>query len=217
MRIVTVLDGDCADSLDLGCVTCQDGDVSSFVFVSGRPCLDFAGTLLWRRTLRIELLETPGDLRSWAAQARVVDDLTSPAAGDLEQALVLREAIYGVVRGARAHADSGGADAAALNLLNSLACGPLPTLTLTPSGAARREGAFGNVASLLARDTIDLVGSDDLPKVKECTNPDCTRLFVDQSRGASRRWCGMAECGNRAKAADYRRRKKARVAEGAGR
>jgi predicted RNA-binding Zn ribbon-like protein len=44
--------------------------------------------------------------------------------------------------------------------------------------------------------------------MKECANDECTRLFVDLSRSGARRWCGMAECGNRHKAATYRQRKK---------
>ncbi|MFD9662807.1 CGNR zinc finger domain-containing protein [Rhodococcus sp. NPDC059968] len=77
-----------------------------------------------------------------------------------------------------------------------------------PRGHTTSTGTPGNALSLLARDTIDLIGSPAMAKVKECSNPDCTRLFVDLSRGFSRRWCGIAECGNRIKAADYRRRKK---------
>jgi predicted RNA-binding Zn ribbon-like protein len=47
------------------------------------------------------------------------------------------------------------------------------------------------------------------PVERECERPACTRLFVDRSRGGTRAWCGMAECGNRVKAADYRARKAA--------
>ncbi|TQS31244.1 CGNR zinc finger domain-containing protein [Microbispora sp. KK1-11] len=45
-------------------------------------------------------------------------------------------------------------------------------------------------------------------RVRECARPECTRLFVDRSRGGTRHWCGMEECGNRVKAANYRSRKK---------
>ncbi|WP_228122622.1 CGNR zinc finger domain-containing protein [Saccharothrix syringae] len=42
----------------------------------------------------------------------------------------------------------------------------------------------------------------------ECGRAECTPLFVDDSRGEPRRWCGMVECGNRVKAAEYRRRRR---------
>ena len=184
--------------------------MSKFVYVSGRHCLDFAGTLLWRRTLRTELLDTVDDLRIWAQEAGLLHDMAPPTSTDVHQAVSVREAIYTAI----ASAISGVARPAdaQIDLLNTLARGPLPTLTLTATGTTRSEGTCANVANLLARDAIDLIGSADLAKVKECSNPDCTRLFVDHSRGFSRRWCGMAECGNRAKAADYRRRKKLRIA-----
>ncbi|MGW2072678.1 CGNR zinc finger domain-containing protein [Streptomyces sp. NPDC001953] len=44
--------------------------------------------------------------------------------------------------------------------------------------------------------------------MKECANPDCTRLFVGLSHSGARRWCAMAECGNRQNAARHRERKK---------
>lgn len=189
-----------------GSVTCQDGDVTTFVFVSGRSCLDYAGTMLWRRTLRTELLSTPGDLSEWSRQAGLLDAMAPPSPADLEQAVAAREAIYAAV--ISAHEGGPRPTPEQIGLLNDAARGPLPALTLSADGVTRSSGIAANVVSLVVRDAIDLIGSADLAKVKECSNPDCTRLFVDHSRGFSRRWCGMAECGNRNKAADYRRRKR---------
>jgi hypothetical protein len=36
----------------------------------------------------------------------------------------------------------------------------------------------------------------------------CSLLFVDTSRSGRRRWCSMERCGNRAKVAAHRRRRK---------
>jgi predicted RNA-binding Zn ribbon-like protein len=182
--------------------------VSKFVYVSGRHSLDFAGTLLWRRTLRTELLTAPDDLRVWAQEAHLLHDMTPVSPADVEEAVRVREAIYGAVTSAVSGTPQPADEE--IDRLNRLARGPLPALTLTRDGTTRSEGTFANVASLLARDAIELIGSTELAKVKECSNPDCTRLFVDHSRGFSRRWCGMAECGNKAKAADYRQRRKLR-------
>ena len=44
--------------------------------------------------------------------------------------------------------------------------------------------------------------------MKECGNPECTRVYIDRSRGMRRQWCGMDSCGNKIKAAAYRARKK---------
>jgi predicted RNA-binding Zn ribbon-like protein len=44
------------------------------------------------------------------------------------------------------------------------------------------------------------------PRLKACRGDDCRWVFVDASRNTSRRWCDMANCGNRAKAATFRDR-----------
>jgi predicted RNA-binding Zn ribbon-like protein len=66
-------------------------------------------------------------------------------------------------------------------------------------------------ASLLlpiARAMADLTCSADFSLVKECEGPACTILFLDTTHGHVRRWCSMAECGNRAKQGAYRIRAK---------
>lgn len=50
---------------------------------------------------------------------------------------------------------------------------------------------------------------EDFSHVKACEGPACTLLFVDHARGHRRRWCSMAQCGNRAKQAAHRHRIKA--------
>jgi len=158
--------------------------------------------------MRTELLATPDDLQAWAQEGHLVDHMVAPSRQDVEEAVALREAVYRSVQAATSTGTAPIDDE--IDLLNSLASGPLPMVSLVGPSATRSQGSFANVASLLARDVIELIGSEDLPKVKECANTDCTRLFVDHSRGMSRRWCGMAECGNKAKAAVYRQRKKLR-------
>jgi predicted RNA-binding Zn ribbon-like protein len=50
---------------------------------------------------------------------------------------------------------------------------------------------------------------EDFQYVKACEGSTCTLLFVDRTRGRARRWCSMAICGNRAKQAAHRNRRKA--------
>jgi predicted RNA-binding Zn ribbon-like protein len=52
------------------------------------------------------------------------------------------------------------------------------------------------------------VSDEDFSNVKCCEGPNCTLMFVDHTRGRKRRWCSMAVCGNRAKAAAHRERQK---------
>ncbi len=52
----------------------------------------------------------------------------------------------------------------------------------------------------------DLVCQKDFTLVRKCEGPTCTLWFLDVSKGHARRWCSMAVCGNRAKAAAHRAR-----------
>lgn len=54
----------------------------------------------------------------------------------------------------------------------------------------------------------DLICQADFERVKNCEGPTCTLWFHDISKNHTRRWCSMAVCGNRAKAAAHRGRKR---------
>lgn len=51
-------------------------------------------------------------------------------------------------------------------------------------------------------------------RIRICANDTCRWIFYDTSRTGQRRWCDMATCGNRAKAARHRARAKGTAAEG---
>jgi hypothetical protein len=61
---------------------------------------------------------------------------------------------------------------------------------------------------MVTRHAIELLGGSEASLMKECANPECTRIFLDRSRGRRREWCSMDPCGNKIKAAAYRARKK---------
>jgi predicted RNA-binding Zn ribbon-like protein len=50
-------------------------------------------------------------------------------------------------------------------------------------------------------------------RIKSCASDTCDWIFYDSSRTSRRRWCDMATCGNRAKAARHRARERASTAE----
>jgi len=73
------------------------------------------------------------------------------------------------------------------------------------------QGSFTRPEHLLAplaAHMAELIASDQLVSVKNCEWPPCTLWFVDTSKNQKRRWCSMAVCGNRAKAAAHRARTK---------
>ncbi|MFD0986873.1 CGNR zinc finger domain-containing protein [Methyloligella solikamskensis] len=53
------------------------------------------------------------------------------------------------------------------------------------------------------------ITEEDFAHVKACEGHDCILLFADHTRAHARRWCSMSVCGNRAKVAAHRKRKKA--------
>jgi predicted RNA-binding Zn ribbon-like protein len=57
----------------------------------------------------------------------------------------------------------------------------------------------------IVRSAADLLTSEALTRVRQCSGESCSWLFVDDSRNGMRRWCDMKACGNRAKVRRFRR------------
>ena len=86
-----------------------------------------------------------------------------------------------------------------------------PVLRLQEAGRVRRTGGLDALLAALAYDCLDLYASPDRDLLHWCADERCTRPFIDRSHGHRRRWCGMKGCGDRAKAAVYRSRKRSGV------
>ena len=178
----------------------------NFSFVSGDPALDLAGTVGSRRSTPVDLLNTPSDLERWVASCEGLPDGVAVAPEGLASALSLREAIYRLALDRIAERPFTPGD---LAVLNTTAAGPPPTVELDDEGV-RVSGTLAQALAQVARGAIALLADPEVA-LKECGRPDCTRLYLDRSRGARRTWCGMDECGNRMKAAAYRARRRARA------
>ncbi|WP_040871219.1 CGNR zinc finger domain-containing protein [Nocardia exalbida] len=172
-----------------------------FTFVSGNLALDFAGTVKARSTTFEDALTTPAALADWIAAANLLDDPPPSDAGTLARAVRLREAAY---RSALAAAHGHAFDDADRRTVNEFAVAAPPSISLGTDGTVVRSGDADAALAAVARSAIELLGSGAL--VKECGRTVCTRLYVDTSRGGSRRWCDMTVCGNRAKSAAFRAR-----------
>jgi len=53
-------------------------------------------------------------------------------------------------------------------------------------------------------DAADLLGTGLRERLRICPGPGCAGRFLDDSPAGRRRWCSMAVCGNRNKAAAHR-------------
>ncbi|WP_458249189.1 CGNR zinc finger domain-containing protein [Streptomyces sp. MAI_2237] len=174
------------------------------VFVCGNPALDFAATLRARRSARFEMFVTPDRLNAWYLESGLVDTITPGVEDDVREATSVREAIYRLVTDRRLGEDF---DRQALAVLNAAARKTPVTPQLTLSGR-HTEATPEQALATVARAAVELLSGSDVPLMKECGNPECTRVYIDRSRGMRRQWCGMESCGNKIKAAAYRARKK---------
>lgn len=66
--------------------------------------------------------------------------------------------------------------------------------------------AFAGLMIPIVESAADALILGELQRVRRCADPRCARVFYDGTKNAARRWCDMATCGNRAKAARHRAR-----------
>src|SRR5437764_8540933 len=203
--------------LALFSVTCQGGYVILVGAPAGRPqdrhgfrfrggCnpIDLPATLQARLSSSPrELLSTPDDLARWLVSAGMASTKPRTTSKDLATARVLREAIY-VLAGKPGRAKA----KAARETLNRIAADTAAAPQLQTNGTMRLEGDAGALLVTLAREAVQLFGSDAARLIRQCESPICTLYFVDNSRRGDRRWCSMSACGNKAKVSEFRRRKR---------
>lgn len=179
-------------------------DRDGFRFRGGSCVLDLAATLRARLSpAPLELLVTPADLGRWLVASGMVESLPAVTPDDLPVAKLLREAIYTLA------ARKGGAKIKeARQTLNQIAAGSPALPQFKSDGTARLTGSASALLVSLAREAVQLFGSDMADLVRKCEAPICALYFVDTSRKGDRRWCSMSACGNKAKAAEFRRRQR---------
>jgi predicted RNA-binding Zn ribbon-like protein len=176
-----------------------------FKFFAGHVALDLPCTLAGRlKPQPRELLERPADLARWLTAAQLTRAPPDAGMADLILARELRETLYALAM----HRIEGSAFPAGLRRsINSIAAKPAAVPELDRHG---RMSLSGNTRALLAgiaRDAIRLLGHDLELRIRQCEGETCALLFVDTSRAGDRRWCSMTGCGNRAKVAEFRRRR----------
>jgi predicted RNA-binding Zn ribbon-like protein len=184
-----------------------DGQV--FTFEPGSLAMAFAVTGAGTSDGPLAVFQTlkrPSDLKRWAADVVGADELQASDA-DLELAIRLQAAIWAVTD---ALLDRRPIPQGDRSVLNELAAQPCLVPRLLPGPTRRWVGAqyARSILSSVARDAIDVLGGPRAARLKRCEGSRCALLFVDTSRSGRRRWCSMERCGNRAKVAAHRRRRK---------
>ncbi len=184
---------------NVGAEELRDG----FLFLGGRLWLDFLNTA---PTAMGELIATPEDLGRWAKAAGIDRGDRAPLTrADVTAAHALRGALGGIYR---ALAEGTAPPARAIAEINRhLSAAPRLRRVESAKGhlhvaETEESDAFGRIASDLA----DFIAAFEPHRLRKCGAHDCSLVFYDTARNATRRWCSMAACGNRHKVARHRAR-----------
>ncbi|WP_312608889.1 CGNR zinc finger domain-containing protein [Agrobacterium pusense] len=177
--------------------------------VCGNLALDLANTISWRNTSReVDHLASFDDVVAWSKQVGLVggDFVVSPQEQEilLQQVLALRKAI-----GAAGSAIANDLDPSRLDLdvIRDVAALALRQASLSGTPYTLHFEGIYRVTGTIAWSALDLLWGDEISRLKQCPPDDCHWLFIDRTKNASRRWCDMGTCGNRAKKIAHRARR----------
>ena len=186
--------------------------------------MDFINTLdLWPVTH--DHLESPESALDWLvehdllhreARAHLVAQYSnSPATGGemLGRLRRVRHAMRGVLEAAAVHRPPDPTDLDEIN--RALRTHYIYELVPAPDGVSLDhrhqgdpvDGAIARLSESIARELIQ----GNTSRLRVCENPRCRWVFKDTSRTGKRKWCSMRSCGNRAKVARHRARRKVGV------
>jgi predicted RNA-binding Zn ribbon-like protein len=153
-----------------------------------------------------EQLDRPAALVAWLAERDLVPAGTKASAGDLREAIELREALRTLLA---AHNGVDGDVEGASKVLDRVArsakvgvCFAGGDLHLDPMTVGIK-GALGTIVADVARAMSD----GTWHRMKACRADDCLWAFLDTAKNQSRAWCSMSSCGNREKVRAYRARR----------
>jgi predicted RNA-binding Zn ribbon-like protein len=130
---------------------------------------------------------------------------------DLDRVHTVRDALREV---AEAIAEKRAPRTAALQTVNrALHARQVIELIPAPDGVSVDHRHVGDpiddALARLAEPLVTELTSGHPERIRVCASDTCQWVFYDASRTSRRRWCDMATCGNRAKAARHRARAKA--------
>ncbi|MDQ6899330.1 MAG: CGNR zinc finger domain-containing protein [Candidatus Dormibacteraeota bacterium] len=157
-------------------------------------------------------LATPGDLAAWLRTRSLLGAEVSTSAADVNRAAVLRESLRQLLL-ANNGVGEVALDLSALNRCVDDACGSFQLrfegdeCVLKPLA----EGFDAALAQILL--AVGQAAADgSWARLKACADEECQWVFFDQSRNRAGHWCSMRSCGNRAKARQFRARRRSQAA-----
>jgi predicted RNA-binding Zn ribbon-like protein len=152
-------------------------------------------------------LADPEALAAWLSERDLLTGDEPLTDADLRQAQAVREALRKLMLSNNGTPLEPGAAEA----LNAAAKSAELAVRFDPHGHASlapvRSGFDGAVGRLLGI-VYQAMAEGTWERMKACPAEDCEWAFYDWSKNRSGTWCNMASCGNRAKARNYRSRRR---------
>jgi len=184
-----------------------------YQFVAGNLALDFVNTVAFRAdpAKKKDHLQSSEDVHRWAIQAQLPDQaaIRSGPLAALRRIRAVREQLFAIFH-AIASDDAIPADTLARvgNALHDCCARRCLSIEGAEVRWTWRPGARCTDYLLypVLTAATDLLTSVSRGLVRQCEDAGCGWLFLDRSNARKRRWCSMADCGNRNKARKYYRR-----------
>jgi predicted RNA-binding Zn ribbon-like protein len=179
-------------------------------FIAGNLALDFVNTVGERAGDRREYLSNATEFNRWARTAGLLRGgaRVRPTREYLERVRTVREELHRLFESLAFGAPVSARSIASLNARiasiapkRQLKCENNTVAWVWNSSANDPDRVLGPVLMSAA----ELLESGLFRRVRQCEGDRCGWLFLDRSPAGHRRWCSMADCGNRAKARRYYR------------
>lgn len=193
-----------------------------FYFLAGHPALDFVNTRPVLKGQAQELLTDFSAVLRWLVAAHLVKKIqasqlalrwrnTSEADAALTRILLFRERLRSAIA---AIESTRRIPEQAMEEVNALLKEHPFSFRLVLEGktVVKKIEFFPatpqDLIGIIASSTADLFSGIDPTRIRKCEA--CVIHFWDETKNATRRWCSMQFCGNRAKVAAYAARKRRR-------
>lgn len=196
-------------------------ELSEFFFISGNLSLDFINTQIVENKAPKDLLTDFNDFVAWAAAANLLEKSeVEKLIADWNSRTEIKS-VFGQIINFRRILREMFTDLAQGKSVNKTAITAINQEIKNQSGAIEIRktdtgfekifrAAFQEPRQLLspiAESTADLLCYGNPKYIKKCESSECVLYFYDTTKNHSRRWCSMAGCGNRAKAAAFYQRR----------
>jgi predicted RNA-binding Zn ribbon-like protein len=175
--------------------------------------LDFLNTLDLDDGQLVEHFSQPSDVAAWFSDHGLIhpESRSRWTSTDLDRVRLVRRALRDVVESVVDHRRP---ERDSVDLVNTTLESRRPARLELDGSAVRighrhAEAPVSDALAVIAEAIVNELAAGRPERLRICANDQCRWTFFDSSPTGRRRWCSMASCGNRAKAARHRAKAKA--------